>query len=188
VQEALSKWLAKLRTEGFVLGEETRDDRAVLQMHRVMQDYEQQYVTQWRDLLLDVTVAPAKDDKERGATLKVLATDPCPMRQLLQALRANTEGFKDVGAVTGFKPGETIRAAFASILAFSEPGDASALSQYIGALRSASDKLSTNDRSGLKAAEDKTKELLWKLDQPGQDLLGPLLLAPLGAKLTPPPK
>ena len=192
VQRAMKERLETELSDGWVLlddakAEAEHERRIRVSLARVQVDYEQQYVSQWRDFLLDIEVAPAKNDQELARHLEILATEPCPLGRILQVLRDNTEAVvrPKSGSPSGaqeLEPGEVIRTTFASMVAFAAQGEGSGLGQYHAAIRSAHDKLAMGDRAGVKEAEKKTRELLWKLDNPGQLYLGPLLLAPLGAK------
>jgi type VI protein secretion system component VasK len=191
VQRGMKEYLERRISEAWVISSDPKEEaeskyRGRLMVARAEQDYEQEYAKQWQAFLLDIEVTPAKDDKELAAHLKILATEPCPLRRLLQVLRDQTETMQawEDGKPTEVeaKPNERIHAPFAATLAFAGPANDSGLAQYLEAMRAAYDKLAQGDRAGLKAAEQRTRELLWKLDEPGQKMLGPLLLAPVGAK------
>lgn len=185
VHKAAADRLAAAKADRFVLDEgEARSatDRLVLANRRLLQDYEQQHVKVWRELLLDVTVVPAKSDEERAKIVKLLATEPCPLRQLLDLVRESTVAMKATEGAAPAPQSELANKTFGSLGAFGGPAADAPLAQYHQALREASDKLASQDRSGLKAAEQKTRELLWKLDATGQELVGPVLLGVLGAK------
>ncbi|MBI4705136.1 MAG: type VI secretion system membrane subunit TssM [Deltaproteobacteria bacterium] len=80
------KWVVPLTAE-----EKQQGDKIKQSLARVRQDYDEQYITQWREFFQDVDVVIPTNNVEAIQEFKVLSTPDWPYWRMLRVLRDNSQ-------------------------------------------------------------------------------------------------
>jgi type VI secretion system protein ImpL len=81
------------------LGEDEKGDRVTKNLGDLAADYEEQYIRQWSDFLVDVVVKEPATLKEAVDSYALLAQPEWPYLRILRALEDHTQWKKDQGAL-----------------------------------------------------------------------------------------
>ncbi|MBK9265945.1 MAG: type VI secretion system membrane subunit TssM [Polyangiaceae bacterium] len=73
------------------LGPEEQGDRIPINLKRLSEDYDQRYIEQWTDFLVDITVDPPKTVKEAIDLYNTLTRPPWPYLKILRELEDHTQ-------------------------------------------------------------------------------------------------